>query len=101
MVDTFISEGMQSEGGDGPRTVHRQFDPGENDPVYNVVETVSELEGKPMEELPSIHDTLDGLIDRIYSNPPVTDVQAVIEFNYAGYRITLHQDGHATFIRVL
>lgn len=91
---------MATESDDSTGTVHRQFDPSENQPVYDVVQTVAELEGVSMEELPSTHETIDGLIDDLYSNPPVPAARAVVAFTYAGYRIKLHQNGEATFERV-
>jgi hypothetical protein len=82
------------------RTVHRQFDTEEDDPVFDVVETIAELEGKPMEQLPSLHATVDDILEHVFSEPPAPEAQVEIGFTYAGYRIKLFQDGRATFLKV-
>ncbi|MFB6087690.1 MAG: HalOD1 output domain-containing protein [Haloarculaceae archaeon] len=91
---------MPARDGDFPGPVHRNFDPAEHDPVYYVVDTIAELERVSIEELPSTYDNIDGLVDRLYENPPRPETQATIEFSYAGYRVTLHQDGQATFLKI-
>ena len=81
-------------------TVRRQFDREDNDPVFDIVETVAELEDKPMEQLPSLHDTVNDLLEHIFSEPPAPEAQVEIEFTYAGYRIKIFQDGRATFLKI-
>jgi len=82
------------------RLVHKQFDPTDDDPLFDVVSTVAELEDTDVEALPSFHDSVDGILEHIFTNPPAPEAQVSIEFTYAGYRITLHQDGAATFRKV-
>ena len=79
---------------------HFQFDPTENEPTYVIVETIADLEGIDSDELPSLYDTIDHVIDHVFSSPPTPEAQVQVTFTYAGYRITLNQDGSATFLRV-
>ncbi|MDG5775744.1 HalOD1 output domain-containing protein [Haloarculaceae archaeon H-GB2-1] len=90
---------MSDSSEDGP-TYHYTFDPSLQDPVYDVVETIADLEGVEVDELPSVHETVDGMVDNVFSNPPAPEAQVEVSFTYAGYRIRLHQDGNATFIKV-
>ena len=77
-----------------------KFDPFEDDPTYIIVETVAELEGIGSDELPSLYDTIDHVIDHVFSDPPIPEAQVQITFTYAGYRITLNQNGSATFLKI-
>lgn len=79
---------------------HFQFDPEHDDPTYLVVETIGTLEGIESDQLPSLYETMDHMIDNLFSNPPVSKAQVQITFTYAGYRITLNQDGSATFLKI-
>ncbi|WP_136715943.1 HalOD1 output domain-containing protein [Halorientalis salina] len=79
---------------------HFQFDTSENEPTYIIVETVAELEGVDSDELPSLYDTIDHMADNLYSDPPTAKAQVEMTFTYAGYRITLNQDGSAEFLKI-
>ena len=85
--------------------VHRELfegvDPDEDDaPEIDVAQIVAELEGKDTTEISSLYDTIDHLVEYMYSNPPPIEAQAQLEFTYEGYRILLLQDGKATFMKV-
>jgi len=77
-----------------------KFDPTENEPTYVIVETVADLEGVDSDELPSLYDTIDHMADNLFSDPPTARAQVQITFTYAGYRITLSQDGSATVLKI-
>jgi hypothetical protein len=79
---------------------HFEFDPDIDDPSYEVVTTVAELEGKEPDDLPSLYDTVDDLLDHIWMDPPTPAAQVQMKFTYAGYRITLNQDGSAEFLKI-
>jgi hypothetical protein len=79
---------------------HVQFDTTEEDPVFDIVSTVAELESVGVTDLPSLHDTVDHVIDQVFSTPPDESAQLRIEFTYADYRIELYQDGRATFMKI-
>lgn len=82
------------------RRHHREFDRDADDAVFDIVSTIADLEDTSVEELPSFHDSVDGILDHIFGTPPVGEAQVTVEFTYAGYRVTLHQDGAATFRKV-
>jgi hypothetical protein len=90
---------MEDSDESGP-THHFTFNTDLEDPVFDIVETIGQLEGKRVEELPSFHEQVDGIVDRIFSTPPTPEAQVEVAFTYAGYRIKLHQDGTATFLKI-
>lgn len=69
-------------------------------PGIDVAEIVAELEGKDATHISALYDTVDHLVDHMYSTPPPLEAQCTLEFTYEGYRIMLTQDGHATFMKV-
>ncbi|PSP55565.1 hypothetical protein BRC82_05020 [Halobacteriales archaeon QS_1_67_19] len=86
--------------------VHRELfdgeapDPGDT-PGIDVAEIVAELEGSDVTEIPALYDTIDHLLEHLFSNPPPIEAQARLEFTFEGYRIALLQDGRATFMKVV
>lgn len=101
---------MTEQGGTSPRDsgdviVHRELfsgdrpDDGET-PEIDIANIVAELEGEAATDLSALYDTIDHVIERLYSNPPPIEAQATLAFTYEGYRITLVQDGKATFMKV-
>lgn len=80
-----------------PEVVHWEFDADETDPNVNVVEAVAELKGVEIDELTPLYTCIDNILEHLFSNPPVPSAQATIEFTYEDYRITVDQDGSATF----
>ncbi|WP_440763692.1 HalOD1 output domain-containing protein [Natronorubrum sp. DTA7] len=93
---------QSSEHGDGEEmaATHWEFDVDQEDPAIDVVAVVAELEGKDGIDLPPIYNTIDHLIEKLFSEPPAAESQAVIQFSYEGYRINLNQDGQATFMKI-
>lgn len=78
---------------------HRSlFEKTDEDPATELVTIVGELKGVPETELDPLYSWADSLISDLYSSPPPADAQAIVEFTYEGYRITLHQDGHAVLM---
>ncbi len=65
------------------------------DPSTELVTIVAELKDVDQTELDPLYAWADDLISDLYSSPPPADAQAVVEFSYEGYRITLYQDGRA------
>ncbi|WP_170977293.1 HalOD1 output domain-containing protein [Halorussus salinisoli] len=85
--------------------VHRELFEGEqpdadDDPEIDIVRIVADLEGKEATEISSLYDTIDRVVEHLYSNPPPIEAQAELEFTFEGYRITLVQDGTATFMKI-
>ena len=86
--------------GDEMAAVHWEFDTDEESPSVDVAAVISELEERESTDLPAVYDTIDHLIEELFSDPPSPEAQAVLEFSYEGYRITLSQDGYATFMKI-
>lgn len=93
-------EEKESTHGDGDEMEgsHWEFNVDEETPEVPVAEAIADLEGTESAELSPIYRTVDDLINRLFSDPPPAEAQARIEFSYEGYRILIHQDGHATFM---
>jgi len=101
---------MTEEGGTSPPDsediiVHRELFEGEKpeseeNAEIEVAEIVAELEGSEPTEVSALYDTIDHLVEHLFSDPPPIEAQTELEFTYEGYRICLFQDGHATFMKV-
>lgn len=72
----------------------------DGDPQVTVAKVVAELEEKQTSELTPVYDAIDHFVSNLFSDPPPATAQAQIEFTYEGYRITIHQDGMATFRKI-
>lgn len=78
---------------------HRSIFKNEDEPPSTeLVTIVAELKGVAQDELDPLYAWVDSLVADLYSSPPPADAQAVVEFTYEDYRITLYQDGHAVFM---
>lgn len=80
--------------------VHWEFDTEKEDPGVDVAEVIAELEGRESTDLSALYDTIDHMIGQLFAEPPSPEAQAVLQFSYEGYRITLNQDGRATFMKI-
>lgn len=89
-----------TDDGDNEEIINWSFDVGHDYPSVEVVDVIAEIEGQNSSEMPAIYDTIGQLIEDLFSDPPSPDAEAVLQFSYEGYRITLDQDGHATFREV-
>ncbi len=79
--------------------VHRELDTEAENPGVQVAEAVADIEGRAATDLAIIYDCVDGMLDQVFSNPPSPDAQLQVTFSYEGYRITVEQDGEATFVK--
>lgn len=86
--------------GEEMAAVHWEFDTDQEEPSIDVAEVIAELDGKGDTELTPIYETINQMIDTLFSDPPSAEAQTVLQFTYEGYRITLNQDGYATFMKV-
>jgi len=100
---------MTEEGGETPPDsdsviVHRELfegeQPGTDDPEIDIARIVADLEGEDPTDIGSLYDTIDHLVEHLFSNPPPIEAQAELEFTFEGYRIELSQDGQATFMKI-
>jgi hypothetical protein len=88
---------MEIRGTSTDGAVSVQFDTDVEEPALAVAEAVGELKGVDATELTPIYDCIDHLVDHLFTNPPDPAANAELSFDYEGYRITVRQDGHATF----
>lgn len=80
--------------------VHRTLSTDCEEPAVAVAEAVADLEDSEPDELPTTYDCIDGMLDELYADPPSPEAQMQVSFTYAGYRITVEQDGNAKFVAV-
>lgn len=80
-------------------TIHREIDTGAEEPGAQIADAVAAIEGKEPTELATTYECVDGVLDNIFSNPPSPAAQMQVTFSYEGYRITVEQDGDATFVK--
>lgn len=81
----------------GDEAHHATFDTSDEQPTVDVTETVGELKGVESDRLSPLYDTIDHVLDNLFSEPPRPDADVEISFTYEGFRITVCQDGNATF----
>lgn len=79
--------------------IHREFDTEAEEPGVQIAETVADIEETDTTELATIHECIDGVLINIFSTPPSPDAQMEVTFSYEGYRVTIEQDGTATFVK--
>jgi hypothetical protein len=82
------------------RIVYRRIEPDPADADYRLLRLIADVEGIDVTELPPIYDRIDHLVTKMYEDPPSAEAQAQLEFSYAGYRITLDQDGNVSLIKI-
>ena len=80
--------------GDEYRTT---FDTDENQPNVDITETVAEMKDIQSDELSPLYESIDHVVDNIFSEPPDPQADVEVSFTYEGFRVTVCQDGSATF----
>lgn len=78
--------------------IHRELDTAVESPATQVAEVVADLEGKDPTEVSAIYDCVGGVLDHVFSDPPSPKARTEVAFSYENYRITIAQDGAATFV---
>jgi len=79
--------------------IHRELDTDGEKPAIQLAQAVAEIEEKDMTELPTMYNCVDGVLNHLFSNPPSPEAQMEIEFSYETYRISVEQNGTATFVK--
>lgn len=79
--------------------IHRSIDTDVENPGAEIAAIVQDIEEKEATDLSTIYECVDGVLDHVFSTPPSPRAQMQIEFTYETYRITVHQDGEATFLK--
>jgi len=80
--------------------VNRNLDHGRDNPGVQIAEIVAELEDEDPADLTTMYGCIDGVIDHILSNPPSPEAQAIVEFTYEGYRVTIRQGGTVRLVKI-
>jgi hypothetical protein len=80
--------------------VHREFDTDRPDPEVDVASVIADIEDREVTSLPSMYDCVDDIINDLFSDPPAPEAQMQVTFTYEGYRVTINQDGTATFLKI-
>jgi len=84
-------------GDDETEAIDWQFDTDQRMPEIAIAEVISRLDGRELIDMTPVHDTIGHLVEALFSEPLSPDSQAVVQFHYEGYRITVDRDGGATF----
>ena len=77
--------------------VHRELDPERGEPNVQIAEAVADIKEVDAAELQNMYGCIDHTIDHIFSDPPAPDANVEVTFDYEGCRITVEQNGDATF----
>lgn len=81
------------------KIVRRELDTDADNPAVEVAQAVADIEGTEATKLANMYDCVDGILDEAFSTPPADEAQMEIAFSYLNYRVTVHQDGVAEFVR--
>jgi len=88
--------GHVSEGG----MVRRQITPDPTTSEYELLEILAEIEGCEIEEIPSLYNEVEHVVETLFKTPPSAAAQMSISFSYAGYRITIDRNGTVKLVNV-
>jgi len=80
--------------------ISRELDTDEDEPATQIALAVADIEGKDVDELGSMYETIDHLVDNLFSDPPSQAAEVEVSFNYEGYRIHVDQSGTAEFLKL-
>jgi len=89
-----------TEGREGSSIIKKQIQPAADTAEFDFLEIIAEMEEKEMDELPPLYTELDDFITRLFQNPPSPESQVALSFSYAGYRVTITQQGKIELIPV-
>lgn len=90
--------GLATDGGSG--VVRDHITPDADTAEYDLLEIIATLEGKDIEELPSLYTQVNHFVESLFEDPPSPESQMEIRFSYAGYRITITQSGDVKLVPV-
>ncbi len=80
--------------------IHRDLDTSIEPPSAAVAHEVARIEESELDSVTPAWNELGDLLQHLFDTPPRPGVQAEVRFTYAGYRITVEQDGSAKFVKV-
>lgn len=82
------------------RVITRVLDPSPAAVEVSFLETVAEVEGCDVDDLPRLWPALGSVLERGFATPPADATELRLEFTYAGYRVRLDRTGHATLVKL-
>lgn len=80
--------------------IRREVEPTEDEANYRVLQTIADVEGVDVTDLPPLYERIDHILDHLFDNPPAPEAQVVITFSYHGYRVRVDQGGHVELTRL-
>lgn len=80
--------------------VHEHITPDAGTAEYDLLEILADLEGKEIDEFPSLYTQVNHFVESLFDDPPAPESQMEIRFSYAGYRITITQRGEVKLVPV-
>lgn len=80
--------------------VRRRIDPNPETAEYDFLSIVADVEGTTIDDLPSLWEDIDNLVQHVFEHPPADDAQVEVSFSYAGYRVSVDQTGGVTLVPV-
>jgi len=83
-----------------PGIVRRHIPPDPETSEYDFLELLAEVEGCEIEDLPSLYNEVEHVVETLFSTPPSAAAQMSISFSYAGYRITIDRNGTVQLVSV-
>jgi hypothetical protein len=96
MSDDETDGGTQAQESPVVRTISP--DPAQSE--YEFLEIIAELEGREIDELPSLYNEVEHLIETPFRKPPSPQAQAEMTLSYAGYRVRIDQQGTIELLNV-
>lgn len=78
---------------------HHELKTSRDEPSVQIAEIVASLEDTDVDDLTPVYDQIDHVLSQIFSDPPDPSAQVEVTFSYERYRITVEQNGEATFIK--
>ena len=99
---------MSDSGPDQPRDVssegagivRRHIDPNSETSEYDLLEIIAEVEGCEIEDLPSLYNEVEHVVETLFKTPPSNASQLSLSFSYVGYRVTIDRKGTVTLVPV-
>ncbi|MEF8787412.1 MAG: HalOD1 output domain-containing protein [Haloarculaceae archaeon] len=98
--DTSTVDDASVDADGGVDTVYAEIEPDSSTAEYDLLELIAGLEGKEIEELPSLYTEVDHFVESLFKVPPSPAAQMEIRFSYAGYRVTISQTGAVKLVPV-
>ena len=99
-MDDSPDDERESEHERPPGIERRSITPDSESAEYDLLEIVAETENCEINDLPSLYNEVEHVVETMYRTPPSSAAQMVVSFSYAGYRITLHRDGAVELVPV-